>query len=128
MRISDWSSDVCSSDLAPRQQLEGCLGAVVGEALKLTRLHLLHKLVDAGVLGVELDADLGEAGEDVGAGGLVGGDDLAAVANHGRYAVIVGARVLGDGGGVRDALWREGRLASDGQSTAERSWGNERVK
>src|SRR3546814_9774215 len=83
MRISDWSSDVCSSDLLAarvpaavvhdakagqrevrrhlaarpaRQQLEGGFGAVVGKAPELARLHLLHQLVHAGVLGIERDA------------------------------------------------------------------------
>src|SRR3546814_1838706 len=46
MRISDWSSDVCSSDLVERRR-DGAANAVAGQAALIA--HELHGLVE-GVL------------------------------------------------------------------------------
>src|SRR3546814_1229572 len=56
MRMSDWSSDVCSSDLACRQPPEMCLGGgLVGKVERL-RIELAgerHHLVARHLIGAE---------------------------------------------------------------------------
>src|SRR3546814_11015601 len=77
MRISDWSSDVCSSDLVARQDDLGSAGeggAVDGRDDRLGALAL-HDAREATLLG--------------GQGGAVAGVDLLQVgagAEHGRLA------------------------------------------
>src|SRR3546814_17551453 len=72
MRISDWSSDVCSSDLLEDGDTTGQLG----EAL----LELLAVVVRVGVLDLVLDLldaalDVGVVAGTLDDGGLVLGDD-----------------------------------------------------
>src|SRR3546814_10043169 len=68
MRISDWSSDVCSSDLAVVDQLETVQVEVQhGEAGALPAVHARDRRVQA----LEHDNPVGQAGQAVVAG-LVG--------------------------------------------------------
>src|SRR3546814_13672282 len=82
MRISDWSSDVCSSDLAAGggvARIDQRLDLAIGSA------RLLVVLLDAGARHVDLAAHLQHARHAVAAlaqrnatdGALVGGDVLA---------------------------------------------------
>src|SRR3546814_16577540 len=75
MRISDWSSDVCSSDLPARQIDVAALG---GAELLLDRDHLL--LRDEAV---PADERLGVVGGIGGIGGPVGAHDARGVAADG---------------------------------------------
>src|SRR3546814_12640126 len=52
MRISDWSSDVCSSDLAMREELDGPLGDSIGRAGALIE-YALSRAVRTGKMGFE---------------------------------------------------------------------------
>src|SRR3546814_1593179 len=47
MRISDWSSDVCSSDLTTKWSVTGNLHHLQGRALALENLHILIELGQA---------------------------------------------------------------------------------
>src|SRR3546814_9824229 len=71
MRISDWSSDVCSSDLTVRPQRlhdEGVGGAVAGPAQRLA-------LKQAGTLEGEeqIARHMGDMGGEFGVGHCIGG-------------------------------------------------------
>ncbi len=100
---------------APGQQLEGGFGPVVGVALALQALDLLQQAVDAPVVALgQLEPDLPEARQDVGAPGLVGDHDVALVADQRGLDVLVGARVLLHRRDVEAALVREGRLPDVG--------------
>src|SRR3546814_19710377 len=54
MRISDWSSDVCSSDLAYETEIPRLLGedvsAIIGAASSGTSLQFIDQVVGAGVI------------------------------------------------------------------------------
>src|SRR3546814_7257717 len=54
MRISDWSSDMCSSDLVFVQPLDLTLFAGVGVGQHIANLRFLRGTVPAGHLGCEL--------------------------------------------------------------------------
>src|SRR3546814_19143967 len=57
MRISDWSSDVCSSDLLGLRQEEVCVGILEGPGLGVPVVYRHRELVDClQVVGV-LEAD-----------------------------------------------------------------------
>src|SRR3546814_10774335 len=58
MRISDWSSDVCSSDLAP------CLEGVIAQARLVAGRHMLDPDDHVGV-DVRLEQGGGDAGQAV---------------------------------------------------------------
>src|SRR3546814_20980573 len=58
------------------------------------RLHRLDEGRHLGFVGVDGEADVAEARQDVGAARLVGDDDVAAVADDLRLDMLVGARVL----------------------------------
>ena len=95
---------------APRQQLEGGLGRLIGVAVRLALLHLLEKPRDPRVVLGNGDADALELGKDVGASGLVGDEELAPVADRLGRHMLVGARVLLHGRNMDAAFMREGRL------------------
>src|SRR3546814_18361376 len=59
MRISDWSSDVCSSDLQRQADLED--GAVLARRLQLDAAALC---LDVGPGDAEAEADTGVLGEE----------------------------------------------------------------
>src|SRR3546814_7815254 len=65
MRISDWSSDVCSSDLGPE--------ALVGERLIDQRRHRFPRAVRARLLDRDRDREMRDAVEEI--GGAVQGID-----------------------------------------------------
>src|SRR3546814_18098932 len=76
MRISDWSSDVCSSDLARTKYLEGMDGDIddldrlVDEMLVYTRLErgspeLTFQMVDLGALVDQVIGELAPLRADV---------------------------------------------------------------
>src|SRR3546814_4783367 len=71
MRISDWSSDVCSSDLVGRTVLAMAAAAQSGDAGESLRQAAVHGWSDVGAL---LDQQLlgsPSSGLDVTAGGLI---------------------------------------------------------
>ncbi len=96
---------------APRQQLEGRVGSLVGIADRLALLHLIEQAQDARVVLRHNDADTLELGHDVRAPGLVRDEQLPPVADRFRGHVLIGARVLLHGRDVDAAFMREGRLA-----------------
>src|SRR3546814_14912320 len=59
MRISDWSSDVCSSDLSARDDLEASIGPAQGQLKSMGQLpnvrrsRALTELTDADWQGVD---------------------------------------------------------------------------
>src|SRR3546814_14732662 len=76
MRISDWSSDVCSSDLGGEQRREGEIGievAAADAALDADRLGALAAEAEAGGAVVEAPDRLGRR-EGAGLEALVGVD------------------------------------------------------
>ena len=95
---------------APRQQLEGGFGRLIGIAHRLALLHLLEQARDARIVLRHGDADALELGEDVGAAGLVGDQQLAPVADRLGRHMLVGARVLLHGRDMDAAFMGEGRL------------------
>src|SRR3546814_16061780 len=79
MRISDWSSDVCSSDLAGLDQVGVFFGLGVEAPAGVLRLEQLaghHGAVDAGVFGDLANRSLQGAADDLHAMLLVGIVDL----------------------------------------------------
>src|SRR3546814_7896495 len=78
MRISDWSSDVCSSDLDGLVEQDRA-----ADVLRQVGRGQQQLAVGAAVLLVVLDPDAGEALGD-GAGGFVDGDDALARRDHGQ--------------------------------------------
>ena len=96
---------------APREQLEGGVGRLIGIAHRLALLHLLEQARDARIVLRRDDADALELGEDVGAAGLVRDQQLAPVADRLGRHMLVGARVLLHGRDMDAAFMREGRLA-----------------
>src|SRR3546814_14625996 len=102
MRISDWSSDVCSSDLIPLGHGLDVRLADRGAAVLVAQQVLqqdLHRIGQAG--DVELLAQLGQAGVGVGLAVDVqfgaGGEGIA----HGATSPVAG-------GGKTLAGWPEG--------------------
>src|SRR3546814_20843688 len=89
MRISDWSSDVCSSDLLERQRLFGRGGEGVGAQRRAD--HRMEEAQDA-ILVDRLD--IGEIGEDFGFEGF-GALRIA------RLGVVERAETLDQRGGQR---------------------------
>src|SRR3546814_1812763 len=73
MRISDWSSDVCSSDLGKTLGVIGCgnIGAIVADRAQGLKMHVIaydpflspDRARDLDVEKVELDALLARADE-----------------------------------------------------------------
>src|SRR3546814_13713464 len=107
MRISDWSSDVCSSDLVQQEQLDWTAG-LPHRGADGDQQHLLARVAAAGA--VEQIAEAAPAcGARVGfAGGLLrrcrqGGQQGEGCAGGDRKSVGVGKRVAGreKGGGRR---------------------------
>src|SRR3546814_2125265 len=94
MRISDWSSDVCSSDLL-------CL---LGE--------LIHHLADLGRHGI--DRELEREAERVVRGRLQHGDDLGGVDEGKTSAEQIDAAAAGAGAGKLQVE----RLQADRKSTS----------
>src|SRR3546814_6516994 len=102
MRISDWSSDVCSSDLTGRvaEYAHGLAVVVIGQAVPGHVVeHFGAAVLDAGARAVEQVRRIGHrlhaAGDhDIGRAGL---DQV--VAEHDR--LHAGAAHLVDGGGAR---------------------------
>src|SRR3546814_9762612 len=97
MRISDWSSDVCSSDLLPVfVQYEGCRVQVGVDRAALYYRGAGRTLEAAAAVGAD-----GEAAKEVHAHGRPGipADivevDLAVMAHHrrGRHPVVVEAQI-----------------------------------
>src|SRR3546814_14256792 len=75
MRISDWSSDVCSSDLLARTHHRCGLGVVGGVVAADVDRRALHRQELAGDLGLLPGEELGPRGDlrgQVGACGLCG--------------------------------------------------------
>src|SRR3546814_15294881 len=77
MRISDWSSDVCSSDLLEGGELAGAVGVAGFEGLEQVHRDVgdLHGLLGAGALHAAVDHDVVERAGGVDAAGA-GGDEL----------------------------------------------------
>src|SRR5713101_7293723 len=99
------------AERALHQQLERRLGALELEALVL---HALEHLEDAARLGrvlVEVDAVLLGLPEDVRLPRQLGDEHSPVVAYGFRIDVLVGIRVLEDGGDVDTALVGKGRIA-----------------
>src|SRR3546814_2874086 len=74
MRISDWSSDVCSSDLLEGGELAGAVGVAGFEGLEQVHRDVgdLHGLLGAGALHAVVEHDVAEragGGDAAGAGG-----------------------------------------------------------
>src|SRR3546814_6585380 len=102
MRISDWSSDVCSSDLA----------AVAGLGLARVLLGLVAQLRDVGPAehGVVVEGHLGVQRDHL----AVLGDDQRVDLHHGRVEVAEGAVAAEDGlGRLRDLRRLEAEAAGD---------------
>src|SRR3546814_18975896 len=107
MRISDWSSDVCSSDLAARELVREAVGVLDGQADD--GQQLLDPRLDLGVVPAEVDLQrLGQRGPDGHAGVerrvRVLEDDLEAAAGLGQLA----AAPLGERLAVEQPLARGG--------------------
>src|SRR3546814_8605143 len=97
MRISDWSSDVCSSDLPLGRQSDDGAGADAGLALQLQASAMqLHEAIGqrqaepgALELAAETAVDLLEGRE--GTRDVLGGDADAGVAHLENEAAVAGA-------------------------------------
>ena len=61
---------------AAREQLEGGVRRLIGIAWRLALLHLVEQPADARIVLRHGDADAVELGEDIGAAGLVGDEQL----------------------------------------------------
>ncbi len=107
---------------APRQELEARLGAVIGIAVVFARLHRLDQSGDLGIVGLHRQADVAEAGEDIGPARLVGDHDMSPVAHQPRLDVLVGARILLHRGDMQAPLMGEGGFADIG-GAAQRARG-----
>src|SRR3546814_8756358 len=90
MRISDWSSDVCSSDLLVEQQDGGVLqhGAGDGDALALTAGEVAAARADLGVVAA------GEGGDEIMGAGHAGGLFDLGIARAGAAVGDVGAQAV----------------------------------
>src|SRR3546814_2694614 len=86
MRISDWSSDVCSSDLGERFEEAYAHAVKVGETRGLT---FVHPFDDAGIIAgqgtvalemLETAPDIDTLVVPIGGGGLISGMAVAAKA------------------------------------------------
>src|SRR3546814_6194924 len=89
MRISDWSSDVCSSDLALAVDLLGDVGRGQLAIMRLAAGHR-HGVVEQNLVG---DVDLGG---DRGAQRQQAGMEIGAVPEIGEDVLFVGERCLAD--------------------------------
>ena len=103
------------------EQEERGVGALIGVAHGLALLHLVEQARHARVVAMDLDAEALQLGQDVGAAGLVGDQQQAAVADRLRRHVLVGARVLDHGRGMDAGLGGEGRGADIGRMPVRRA-------
>src|SRR3546814_7000509 len=96
MRISDWSSDVCSSDLGLADSLGGVgLGLAERGVDQGVECGVGHGLLDQS-LGFDLEGvDVGEGQSERVAGGLNGGLGVAGVPDRERRLVVAQGRALG---------------------------------
>ena len=110
-----------AAEHAARQKLERGVGRLIGEALRLARLHLVEQARKARIGRVRLDAEPLQLGEQVRAAGLIGDQNGALVADALGRDMLVGARVLGERGGVDARLGGEGRGADIGRVPVRRA-------
>src|SRR6266571_1441873 len=101
-------------DRLPHEELEGRLGALEGEALRLEVLQLAEQRRHRRLVRLEVEAEAGGLIEEVRAPGQVGDQHALAVADQVRVDVLVGGRVLLHRGHVQPALVREGALPDEG--------------
>src|SRR5437870_7823114 len=101
-------------DRLPHEELEGRLGALEGEALRLEVLQLAQERGHRRLVRFEVEAEAGGLVEEVRAPGQVGDQHALAVADQVRVDVLVGGRVLLHRGHVQPALVREGALPDEG--------------
>src|SRR5437867_3286175 len=101
-------------DRLPHEELEGRLGALEGEALRLEVLQLAQQRGHRRLVRLEIEAEAGGLVEEVRAPGQVGDQHALAVADQVRIDVLVGGRVLLHRGHVQPALVREGALPDEG--------------
>src|SRR3546814_19365587 len=120
MRISDWSSDVCSSDLAVLTTAIGVrLGntAEVGNALTVNT-RLAGESVDAGNFqtGLQVNANCGNGGACIGGDTVV----LQAGTSDGSLALPLDGTVQGDS--VVNLRSEERRVGKECVSTCRSRW------
>src|SRR6266566_133223 len=101
-------------DRLPHEELEGRLGALEGEALRLEVLQLAQERGHRRLVRLEVEAEAGGLVEEVRAPGQVRDQHALAVADQVRVDVLVGGRVLLHRGHVQPALVREGALPDEG--------------
>src|SRR5438552_3300888 len=101
-------------DRLPHEELEGRLGALEGEALRLEVLQLAQQRGHRRLVRLEVEAEAGGLVEEVRAPGQVRDQHALAVADQVRVDVLVGGRVLLHRGHVQPALVREGALPDEG--------------
>src|SRR5437870_33301 len=101
-------------DRLPHEELEGRLGALEGEALRLEVLQLTQQRGHRRLVRLEVEAEAGGLVEEVRAPGQVRDQHALAVADQVRVDVLVGGRVLLHRGDVQASLVREGALPDEG--------------
>src|SRR3546814_8272467 len=96
MRISDWSSDVCSSDLLARPVVAAVFFGLLRELLRRRAQYfeVTHRRIGGAFMGVELDEPIGGLLAEERAVGLV----LGAVGT-GEPSTILGFSLGQEGGG-----------------------------
>ena len=77
-----------------RHQFKTRLGSIIGIAPKLPLFHLFQQTIDLGVFGINLDTDLGQSGQNVGAARLIGDQDLTSVADQCWIYMLVGLGIF----------------------------------
>ena len=88
---------------------------LVGVAQRLALLDRIEQARKPRIVPVHCQADALELGDEVRAAGLIGDEELALVADALGRDVLVGRRLLHDGGGMDARLGREGALADIGR-------------
>src|SRR3546814_13096574 len=82
MRISDWSSDVCSSDLRRPDIDRLAVAPRIGERLDAVVAPVPHARGDIDILGQAIAADDIDGGRFAGSGDAIGGSARVAGAVH----------------------------------------------
>ena len=109
------------AERAACQQLEAGFGGIKGPAVKLAFLDHPDQLVEAGVGGIDLDAEFGKTRQHVRLAGLVRDQILARIADLLGRHMLVCARVLLRCRGVKPALVRKSRFTDIGRLRVRRT-------